>query len=219
MNVGSKLAPVVGMAIVLTACATVEPSINTGPDAFVSPDGLYRVDNSRMDVVLVKPDLDLGQYDSIKLAPVTIAYKRGSYELTDRQQEEMLETFNEVMADVLGDGHYTLATETGDNVLLANVKLVDLFVNVPTEGPFSAGARTRMFTASSGEISLIGELRDSKSGELLVQFADRNQPRNYWARSTEITEWAEVRSAFRFWANILKDRLDYFHATQIAENG
>ncbi|MCP5144921.1 MAG: DUF3313 family protein [Gammaproteobacteria bacterium] len=210
MNNTFKMTLIAGMTVLATACSTLEPTVRSGPGSYVSPDGLNLVENSKMDVVLVKPGLDLGQYDSIMVAPVSIAYKRGSYELTDDQQREMIETFDDVTRDVLGSGQYHVAQSAGNNVLIANVKLVDLYVNVPTVRSFSVG-RTRMFTANSGEISVVGELRDSVTGELLVQFADRSQPRTYWARSTEVSEWAEVRTAFRFWANVLKNRLDSFH--------
>ena len=217
MNTFAKTSIVLGLSVLGVACTTAEPMVNTEPGAYVSPDGLYMVENARMDIVMVKPDLDLTQYDSISLAPVSIAYKRGSYELTNEQHEQMLATFNEVLAEELDEGDYDMTTQTGPNVLQANVKIIDLYVNRPTDMR-TRSSRDRIFTATSGEISLIGELRDSESGELLVQFADRNQPRRYWAESTSVSEWSEVRSAFRFWADILKTRLDYFHDNPDMDN-
>ena len=57
------------LAIVAAAssvgCTTASPTIQTGPDAAVSFDGLHEIDNSRADIAWAVPDIDLSGYTSI----------------------------------------------------------------------------------------------------------------------------------------------------------
>ena len=46
-------------------CTTTPPTIQTGPDAEVSFDGLHKVDNTRVDSAWAVPDLDLSCYTEI----------------------------------------------------------------------------------------------------------------------------------------------------------
>jgi hypothetical protein len=50
---------------------------------------------------------------------------------------------------------------------------MDLVVKIPTE---RAGGRDQSYTVSYAEVTLIVELRDSESGEILARVADRRDP-------------------------------------------
>lgn len=171
-------------------------------------EGLELIDGTRIDIVYAKPNVDLSRYDKVLLAPVSIAYQRSSAELTNRQVARMRREFRGALEDELMEGGYALAAEPAQEVLLLEASIVDLYVNRPTRP--SAG-RAVILTATSGEMTLMGELRDSSSGEVLVRFSDRERPRSYWQRSTSISEWSEARRAFRFWAGILREGMDRFH--------
>ena len=54
-------------AALLAACSTTAPTIQTGPDAEVTFDGLNRVDNSQADIAWARPDFDISQYTKIML--------------------------------------------------------------------------------------------------------------------------------------------------------
>ena len=187
-----------------------EPVIDTSDPSKMTVDGLYPVKHSRIDVAFAREGLDLGPYDAVMVAPVSIAYQRKSYELNEVQVERMGRYFSETLSEELSDNGYQLVTTPGANVLLLQASIVDLRINRPTKAPVG---RATVFAAESGEMTLIGELKDSMSGQILVRFADRQRPRSYWAKSTSISEWSEVRRAFRFWAGILTERLDAFHGS------
>lgn len=209
MNMRRILVVIVASILATTGTAWgKQPVIDTSDASKMTVDGLYPVVHGRMDEAFAKPDLDLSPYARVMVAPASIAYRRNSFELTDEQVERMFRYFQEALVKELEEGGYSLVDAAGPDVLLVEANIVDLMVNRPTEP--SVG-RTTIFTASSGEMTLIGELKDSASGEVLVRFADRQRPRSHWARSTSVSEWAEVRRAFRFWAGILRDRLEAFH--------
>ena len=55
--------------------AKKKPSIEQGPNAEVSFDGLHLVNNTRMDKVWMKPGIDLSQYDSVMFEGAGIQYR------------------------------------------------------------------------------------------------------------------------------------------------
>ena len=78
MNSKLVIIAVMASTIAITGCETTparEPSIQMGPNAEVTVDGLHRVDDSKMALAYVKPDVDLSGYTKIMLDPVSIAYK------------------------------------------------------------------------------------------------------------------------------------------------
>lgn len=209
MNTRATLIAIVAAALATTGTAWAKkPVIDTSDASRMTADGLYPVVHGRLDEAFAKPDLDLSPYTKVMVVTPGIAYRRDSFELTDEQAAKMVRYFHEALAEEFEESGYSVADAAGPDVLLVEANIVDLTINRPT-GP-SVG-RTKIFTATSGEMTLIGELKDSSSKEILVRFADRQRPRSHWSQSTSVSEWSEVRRAFRFWAGILRDRLDTFH--------
>jgi hypothetical protein len=106
---------IVASTIATTGCETTpvrEPTIQTGPNTEVTVDGLHRVDNSKMALAYVKPDVKLSGYTKIMLDPVSVAYKtepRGTgrmrtarrdsnFALSAEQTERMKRLFQEAKA-------------------------------------------------------------------------------------------------------------------------
>ena len=58
-------------------------------------------------------------------------------------------------------------------MLLIEPSLVDLVVKVPTDAP----PNSTTYTTSAGEVTLVLELRDSITHELLARVADRREAR------------------------------------------
>ena len=119
--------------------------------------------------------------------------------------------FQEAVVEVLTqDDGYELTTEPGPDVLRITASLIDLVVRVPTE----MTGRQDVYTRSYGLVTLVLELRDSQSGEILVRAADRRDPTRDTSASLASVNTALVRSdtnrLFRHWADLLRERLDAF---------
>ena len=70
----------VAVTCLLVACAP-QPTMQEGPDAEVTFDGLVRIDNSRMQRAWAKPGIDLSLYTKILPVAAEIQYRsvgRGS---------------------------------------------------------------------------------------------------------------------------------------------
>jgi hypothetical protein len=188
-------------------------------------EGLVRVDHSVVPIVYQKPDMDLTGYSRFMLDPVEVAYQKDprgrtragfagsdeNFALTPRQMENFRGLFQEAVVEALTeDGGYELATEAAPDVLRIKASLIDLVVRVPTEG----GGRGGVYTRSYYMVSLILELRDSESGEILVRAGDRRDPtRDIAGRLVEVSPVhvrADTEIMFRHWAELLRERLDAF---------
>lgn len=217
-----------GILVVAAGCAsTPPPTLQTGPDAEVTVDGLVRVDNAVVPVAYRKPDMDLTPYTRFMLDPVEVAYQRDpgnrrrsggagandNFALSPSQMETLKGMFQEAVVAALtkGDG-YELTTEPGPDVLRITAALVDLVVRVPTQ----PDGRQRNFTRSYGLVTAVLELRDSQSGEILARAADRRDPTRDTSAGLAQVSTPFVRSdtsrLFAHWADLLRERLDAFRA-------
>lgn len=213
-----------GIAVGLMGCAgsTPPPSVQTGPNAEVTVDGLHRVDNSVMALAWVRPDLDLSGYTKVMLDDVTVAYQReprarrqspgGSdqnFALTPSQMENLKSWFREAVVRALTrDDGYEIVEAPGPDVLQITASLVDLVVRIPTE----QGGSARTFASSYGEVTVILELRDSESEQVLARAADRRDPTLNPANELMMVTSAAVRrdteTLFNYWAGLLRESLD-----------
>jgi len=215
-----------GAAGILAGCAsTPPPTLQTGPDAEVTVDGLYRVDNSVMARAYMKPGRDLRGYTAMMIDPVTVAYQTdpqgrqrdqgggagsGNFALSDTQMENFKNMFQETVDEALRrDDGYRIVDTPGPDVLRITADLMDLIIAVPTR---ESATNTRAVATSMGAVTLVMEFRDSQSGEIIARVADRRDPgaaRNQqMVRVSPTFVRSEYRRLFENWASLLRERLD-----------
>ncbi|HEU4619633.1 MAG TPA: DUF3313 family protein [Gammaproteobacteria bacterium] len=210
------------------SAAFAKPRLQTGPDAEVTFDGLYRVDKSVMDAAWVKPDLDLSGYKKLMLASAGIQYKHvdsegkhywpGRSDETEfpiseegkaRFQQEVRDAFLKELSKL---ERYEIVAEPGPDVLMLVGGLIDVVSQVPPINECTG--RCDVYLASVGEATLVIELRDSESNEVLARAADRRAAENAgWpVEANSVTVWPEVRRLAQTWASILRKRLEDFES-------
>ena len=204
-------------ALVLLAaagCATTQ----RGPTEW---DGLVRQSGTRFDAVFVKPDAEIPSYSNVILAPASVQFarnwdpNRGGRNLSRRLNSEDIVAIKDSLATMLGDtfrqeltaGGYQVVTEAGPDTLLVIPAIVDLYIIAPEAQ--SAG-RTRTYTANSGRMTLVLELRDSVTGETLARVVDTRSGRTsgMLTITNRVTNTADAQRAMRTWARALRDALD-----------
>ena len=223
--------------LVASGCSTAPP---VGPPKLdtttLTDDGLAPVVNARVDAAYMKPDADLARYTAVMVDPVSVAYKRTprpnanqlrglrggetNFPLSPEQMHNIKTLFQVTVIEALtADDGYRLATAPGPDVLRVHAQLIDLIVKVPTErGP----GREYVFADSLGEVTLIGELFDSESGEILARAVDREVHQSAAGRleySTPVHNRAEAKRVFTRWANLLRDRLDALRSAPAGNPG
>lgn len=184
-------------------------------------DGLVRQPVSRMDAVFVRPDADIPAYTSVMLDPVQVSFARNWDPNQGRRnpasrlnaadveaiQSGLADLFRETFRTQLAQGGFTLVDEPGPETLRVSAAIVDLFVTAPDT--MSAG-RSRTYTANSGQMTLVAELRDSETGDLLARAVDTQRGRTTSGMqfTNNVTNTADARRAVGVWAAALRQGME-----------
>jgi hypothetical protein len=193
----------------------------------VTPDGLHRLEWEPFRVTYVKPGADLQRYDKVLVQEVSVSYKtpprRGSlggdaidpnYALPDSAIESLKRYFHDAFVKALGKSqNFAVVEAPGPEVLLISGHIVNLQIQVPPERDQAADETD--YTTSSGQMTLILDARDSKSGEPLVRVGQARAIQmsdGGWYESDPVSNSAAVREIFHTWASDLRRELDQFHA-------
>ena len=220
MIAGSRLRTILGSALAAVLCAACasEPSTR---NLEVTHDGLERVPNSRVKHAWIKPGVDFSQYTEVGLLECFVAFRRNwrmrHSGVRTRDMERIKNTlsdeFRTVFTEALEGGGFPVVKEAGDHVLLIRPAIIDLDVAAPQT---SSVGRSDSFTASPGVMTLVLELHDSVSNEILARAIDRRRARNAgnirW--TTAGTNRQAARRILRRWADLLVNRLDEIHGKQ-----
>ena len=209
------------IAALLVLCAAALSGCTTTQNQVTEWDGLVRRPVSRMDAVFVLPDADITGYTSVMLDPVQVSFardwdpNRGRRNPASRLNANDIAAIQTGLADMLREsfraqleaGGYTLVDQPGPDTLRVTAAIVDLNVTAPDT--MTAG-RTRTYTTNSGQMTLVAELRDSVTGDLLARAVDTQRGRNTGAMqfTNNVTNTADARRAMGVWANALRQGLD-----------
>jgi hypothetical protein len=202
-------------ATALTGCAS---SRTATPEEW---DGLVRKQGTRLAAVFVRPDAEIAAYRNVELDPVEVSFarnwdpNRGTRSMANRLdagdmaaiQAGLADLFREVFREELAAGGYQLVDEAGPETLRVTAAIIDLYISAPDT--MSAG-RTRTYTANSGRMTLVAELRDSVTGEILARAVDARSARGTGSLdiTNRVTNTADARRVIRIWARALRQSLD-----------
>lgn len=216
----SRLIPSVALGISLAAGAALICSAADEPRDDVT--GLVRVHDQRVDHLFVLPEADFANYSKIRLDPVDVSFSErwnpnpgrgsvGTRRLTTNDIEQLKSSiateFERTVARELMNGGYTIVQEDGPGVLRITPMIVNLYVAVPTSG---IRGNSRIYTANTGHMTLVADVRDSVTGEHLARVIDTQQGRRTGRLelATSVSNMADARRAFGLWATVLRNGLD-----------
>jgi hypothetical protein len=218
MTAGSGLRTILVAVLAAALCAACANDTSTR-NLEVTHDGLERVRDSRVERVWVKPGVDFSQYTEISLLDCSVSSRRnwrmnhpGVRTRDMKRIKSMLaDEFRQVFTEALESGGHPVITDADDHVLLIRPAIIDLDVAAPDT---NSGDRSDSFTTSPGAMTLVIELYDSVSNEILARAIDRRRTYNVgnilrW--TTRGTNRDAARRILRIWANLLISRLDEIH--------
>jgi hypothetical protein len=202
-------------AVTLAGCASTRPA---PADEW---DGLVRQTGTRLGAVFVRPDAEIVGYRSVMIDPVEVSFarnwdpNRGGRSQLNRldagdmaaMQAGVADLFRETFRAELERGGYQLVDVAGPDTLRVTAAIVDLYINAPdTMSP----GRSRTYTANTGRMTLVAELRDSMTGELLARAVDARSGRSSGIMqvTNRVTNTADARRAMGVWATALRQALD-----------
>jgi hypothetical protein len=192
-------------------------------DEAMSRDGLQKISVKGLDLAYARPGASLAAYKRVKLDPVEVEFdkswdpaKTGSrIKLSNEEREKIkagvAKLVEEEFAKALQkDGAYQIASESAPDVLRVKVSILNLYVNAPS-GSGGAG-RSKTYVSSAGQMTLLAELSDAASGQMLARVADRREANGVGARSMQLADRILNEDAARevaaAWAQTLRKALD-----------
>jgi hypothetical protein len=189
----------------------------------MSYDGLQKITVKGIELAYARPGATLAGYNRVKLEPIDVAFRKdwnptvpGSRFKVSAAERENIRTgvakivYEEFVKELQNNSSYKVVDETGPDVLRVKVKIVNLYVNAPDTG--TAGM-SRQYTVSAGEMTMLAELYDSETGEVLARVIDRSEGRRAGGLSfsSSVSNIDEARSTASDWARVLRNGLDKAH--------
>jgi hypothetical protein len=183
-------------------------------------DGLNLVKVKGIDIAYVRPGATLAPYKRVMLDPAHVEFdknwdpeKTGSRMKLSAEDREKIRTelaglFDKTFKEELEKKNgYTVVTEAAPDVLRVSAALINVYVNAPdTMEP----GRSRTYVVNAGRATLIAELRDSETGQILARVADAREARESGFMQVSNSAWnsAEAQAMISDWARILRKRMD-----------
>jgi hypothetical protein len=207
-----RLFALIPILALLCACATSKPA-PAEPEAV---EGLVRVPATRVDTVLAAPGVSLANYHRVMLDPVEVGFVEGWEQRSPgvtadditRIRSQAGAAFREIFGFALSaNGGYGLTTQPDPDVLRVSTTISNLDVG---KSPADATTVRPAYVVSSADLVLLMDLRDSRSGTLLVRAIDRGRVRQAGDMRIEdsVTNSTDARRALEMWARLLREALD-----------
>jgi len=218
MIASHRVATVAALFFLASLAAQAEPAAKAQSE--VSFDGLQKIESKRFALAWIRPDAHFGGYKKLLVLPAEISYKDpdkaltryvpgrsdDNFLLSESRMERLRKSLREAFRkEVIDKGGWELTDQPGPDVMIARGGLIDMVVRVP---PQTAGRNT-IYLDSFGEATLVIELYDSQSHQILARVADRDAaepPGNRMGMDLEAP--GEVRRMFGAWAKRFREALD-----------
>ncbi len=185
------------------------------PTGEVNIEGLQAVAAKNFEVAFVRPGVTFADYQKLMVDELELAFRT-----PDREQnqfplgEDQKTRFRAAMATAFGKElgqleNVEVVTESGPDVLALNVRVQDIVARAPGRR-VGAGGRAGFALETVGEMTLVLELRDSQSEEVLVRAFDRRAFEGAAMVSGEsvVSTWQGVDRIVARWASRTRQGLE-----------
>jgi hypothetical protein len=173
--------------------------------------GLGPVEGTRFDALYARPGADFAAYTRVWIRPVVVALDADAARRdAERIEARTAALVRDALVRELGRGGYALAEGPGDGVLEVRLSIIDAHLVAPDAPDAPTAGRTEVYVPSAGAMTVVMELRDAATGEVVGRAFDRRQDRET-ARPMQVAAIAGVahaRAAARAWASALRRALD-----------
>ena len=221
LQVGDWLGTVKGLGLLILVLL---PLVGQGQEeeATVTHDGLVLVEDTDVHAAFIDPDADFSVFRRVAILRPDVAFRSNwqrdqnrtsrsrNVRASDvaRIQEDVADLFKDVFVEQLEAAGYEVVNYADEDVLILRPTILDLGVTSPDVR--SAG-RSRTHAVSAGAATLLLELFDSMTGDIVGRAVDRRVTRGrggFTTQSNRVSNRAEARREFRVWADKLIEFLD-----------
>ncbi|MBT2135650.1 DUF3313 family protein [Croceibacterium sp. LX-88] len=177
-------------------------------------DGLLEVKAKKMDKVYLLPNADFRTYTKVMIDPTEVSFKKNwqrdqnrdrldlSNRVSDADARRILDEaqkgFDKYFAEAYTKAGFQVVQAPGPDVLHLSTAIINLDVTAPD---VSTSARSRSFSRDAGEATLVLEVKDSVSGQVLGRAVDRQDTSDMgpYIRNS-VTNAAAFEEVFKKWA-------------------
>jgi hypothetical protein len=179
-------------------------------------DGLVAVEDSEVYSAFINPDADFGVFSRVAILEPHVAFRSNwqrdqnrsrsrnvRHSDMERIKNDVAGLLKDVFIEQLEAAGFEVVNYAGDDVLLLRPAIIDLDVTAPD---LQRAGRSRNYSAGTGAATLLLELFDSGSGEILGRAFDRRtagRRGGFATVSNRVTNRADARREFRAWADKL----------------
>ncbi len=184
-----------------------------GPQA--SLDGLSQIKSKYFDAVFIRPGVDFSQYRQLLVEPSELAFKTPDrtqlqFPLSKEQKERFHALLDESFANELRQSSsLTLTDSAGAQVLQLHLRVQDIIASVPQRSVGGIGGD--IFLLALGEATMVIELRDAETAEILARVFDRRAVEGTaiaQKQGAPVTRWDDIVTVCEHWAETARARLD-----------
>jgi hypothetical protein len=208
-----RLVLLIPFAVVAFGCSP-QPTQPT-PAGNVNIDGLRAVSARNFEAAYVRPGVTFADYKKLMVSELELAFRT-----PDRSEnqfplgEDQKTRFRAVMATAFGEElgkleNVEVVTAPGPDVLALHVRVQDIVARAPGRRVGGAG-RAGFALETVGEMTLVLELRDSQSDEVLARVFDRQAVEGAAMVSGDgvVSTWEGVERVVGRWASRAREGLD-----------
>lgn len=196
----------------MAACA---PQPTTSVDfSATNFDGLQEIKSKHFSAAFVRPGVDFSDYRELLLTESELAFRtpdrtKQQFPLTQEQKDRFRQLLDTQFADELANSNaLQLTSSAGPKVLKLEVRVQDIVATVP---PRSVGGVGDIALHALAEVTLVIEISDSESDEVLARVFDRRVIEGTAIAQRQgppVTQWEEVEAVCNRWASTVRARLD-----------
>lgn len=211
--------PSIRLGILLTAVLTVgacslQPT-QPKPTGEVNIEGLQAVSARNFEAAFVRPGIRFSNYKKLMVDELELAFRtpdraQNQFPLGEDQKTRLRAAMATAFGEELGKLEAVeIVTEPGPDVLALHVRVQDIVARAPGRRVGGAG-RAGFALETIGEMTLVMELRDSQSNEVLVRAFDRRAVEGAAMVSGDgvISTWEGVDRIVARWASRAREGLE-----------
>jgi hypothetical protein len=183
-------------------------------------EGLELTKVKGLDTVYMRPKAQIAAYKTVQINPSRVEFSKGwerhsanfenqpTADDMQRIKTRLAELVRETFAKELKTHGYAVLESPAEDTLLVSASIINLYIDAPN---VAAAGRAKTYTTGAGKMTLVLELRDAPTGQLLARVIDEqidNNPggRMEWANAA--TNEADARRIIEGWATRLRKGLD-----------
>ena len=184
-------------------------------------DGLELVKRKGIDLVYVRPNVQFKAYKNLTIDTLIVAFDKNwdpndsvrsaqrqfSTEDIEKIRSDMVTEFRKVFVEELNKGGYQVVDKADENTLHVSPALADVYINAPDK---MQPGRVTTYTTDSGRMTIVMELRDGPTEQLLARVIDQKvgNDTGFAQVTNSVTNSADFRRMVRSWAQRLVKGLD-----------